>query len=151
MVEIALEHCLGRGLTTVERLKRRLEDLGGSGRRGTAVIQTLLSWRSPGQVPTASVFETKFFRILRSYRRPLPDRQFVITEKGNFVAQVDFAFPESKLAIECESFEHHSDRSDWERDVKRHNRLAGLGWRLLRVTWSDLADPQRLVAGIFPQ
>jgi very-short-patch-repair endonuclease len=151
VVEIALESTLGRRQVTVDQLVRKLDELGGHGRRGAAVMRRLLLVRLPGYTPTASVFEIKFLQMLRRHLRPLPERQYVITEDNEFVARVDFAFPDRKLAIECESFEHHSDLSDWEDDAKRYNRLASLGWRIVRVTWSDLAEPDRILADIFPE
>lgn len=58
---------------------------------------------------------------------PPAERQFVIEDQnGNFVARVDFAYPDLKVAIECDSKKHHFGRGDWERDVERHSRLSAL-------------------------
>jgi very-short-patch-repair endonuclease len=151
VVEIALESALGKRQSTIEQLLRKVDNLEGHGRRGTSTIKRLLAVRVPGYKPTASVFETKFFQVLRRYGRPLPERQFVITDGDTFIACVDFAFTERKLAIECESFEHHSDVRGLEDDLKRHNPLARVGWRIVRVTWSDLMNPERILRDIFPQ
>jgi very-short-patch-repair endonuclease len=73
---------------------------------------------------------------------PLPFRQFVVRRTdGMFIARVDLAYPEIKLAIECDSYKFHSGRRAWEKDRKRGNPLVAAGWGTLRATWSDLEDP----------
>ena len=63
-----------------------------------------------------------------------------------FVARVDFAWPEAKVALECESYEHHSGRVAWKLDVTRLNEVASLGWIVQRGTNEDANNPGPLIA-----
>ena len=51
---------------------------------------------------------------------------------------VDFAFPERKLAVECDGHRYHSSRDDKARDAKRDAFLKSRGWRVLRLTGDDI-------------
>lgn len=72
--------------------------------------------------------------------------QFVVEEDGHFIARLDFAYPDMKVAIECQSYEWHSGRQNWEKDIDRHNRLQSLGWIIVYVTWEDLQHRPNIVA-----
>jgi very-short-patch-repair endonuclease len=141
ILEQALDHCLHQRLASLPRLRWTLERLGARGRSGTSVMRELLDARPNGYVPTQSPLETRAARrILRALELeglPAPARQYVIRDDGRFVAQVDFAYPHAKLAIEAQSVKHHAGRLAWERDSKRMAQLAAIGWRTLPVTWDD--------------
>jgi very-short-patch-repair endonuclease len=63
--------------------------------------------------------------------------------------KVDVAFPKSKIAIEVDGWAFHSDQEAFQRDRKRQNHIALLGWQVLRFTWLDLVEyPQRVIAVI---
>lgn len=66
------------------------------------------------------------------FRRQMPLAEFV----------VDFCCPESKLVVEMDSIYHRERRAD---DHARDARLASLGYRVLRVTASDLAKDRDAV------
>jgi len=51
---------------------------------------------------------------------------------------VDLAFPEVKLAIECDGRRFHSDPADVARDQHRTQYLAKLGWRVLRFSGREI-------------
>jgi very-short-patch-repair endonuclease len=58
----------------------------------------------------------------------------------------DFAYPDALLALEADSYRHHSSLSDWSRDRARNNELVALGWRILPVTFDDLRARPRMIA-----
>ena len=74
-------------------------------------------------------------RIVRS-GLPRPVAQFVVRDfAGVFVARLDFAYPEAKVAIEYDGawhWEHHLD------DERRRARLRELGWTVIVITARDL-------------
>ncbi len=76
---------------------------------------------------------------------PVP--QFEVRSGGRFVARVDLAFPEARLAVEYEGAHHFVD-GQIARDDERLERLAAAGWRVLRVSAADLRDPETLLARI---
>lgn len=62
---------------------------------------------------------------------------------------MDAAYPEGMLALEADGYRWHAGRRAWLRDLRRRNRMAALGWRVLHVTHSDLRDrPGEVVAEV---
>lgn len=136
-VELALECALRRGMTSIPRLRWRLQEVGGSGRPGSAVIRRLLDLRDPQARPAQSVLEVRFLRRLRGRRLPAPVRQFQVrTNSGRRF--LDFAWPHAGLAVEVGGRRAHSGPAAEQRDSRRHNELTGLGWRVLYFTWDDI-------------
>lgn len=43
-----------------------------------------------------------------------------------------------RIAIECDSWEHHSDERAWRYDVRRYTRLTIEGWLVIRLLWKDV-------------
>jgi very-short-patch-repair endonuclease len=66
---------------------------------------------------------------------------------GSFVARVDLALAELRIAIEYEG-DHHRDPVQWRKDIARRRRIEALGWIYLPVTQADLDDPRRLIADL---
>lgn len=139
-LEAVLEEGLRRGLVTIARVQWQLKIEGGRGRRGTSTLRRLLDARDPRQVPTESKLETKVARWFRSTRLPQPVRQHRVFNEGKFVGRLDFAYPESKLTIEAQSYRWHSGRREWVRDQDKERRLRALGWTVMYVIQEDLVD-----------
>ncbi|MFE9691764.1 endonuclease domain-containing protein [Micromonospora sp. NPDC005806] len=64
---------------------------------------------------------------------PTPVTQFVIERDGRFIARVDLAWPQWKIAIEYDGLWHH-DTDQFHRDRQRLNRLLGEDWIVLHLT-----------------
>ena len=63
--------------------------------------------------------------------------------------RLDFAWPTASVAVECDGFEWHGNRIAWKRDRRRMARLELLGWRIVPVTWDDVAQrPRETVARV---
>jgi len=146
LVEEALDDALRRKLTSIPRLRWRIEALSQQGRQGIGMIRSLVSERDGGAVPE-SVFETRLLRVLnRDGLRVVP--QYPVHDGDRVIAVVDFAFPDEKVATEAEGYKWHSGRARWESDLSRRNALTALGWRVIHVTWSDLKNEKALLARI---
>lgn len=78
---------------------------------------------------------------------PRPTSQHVIRVHGRFVARVDLAWPEWKVAVEYDGLHHFTDEDQARRDVERWNALAVLGWTVIRVTRHQLRDGGAAVVG----
>jgi very-short-patch-repair endonuclease len=61
------------------------------------------------------------------------DHPFVISNK-KYGGSFDFAFPEIKLAVECDGIYNHSRPKDILRDIRKAQFCADNDWRLLRFT-----------------
>lgn len=142
--EEVLDDGLRRRLTTVARIRWRVEQLGC--RRGMLVLRRSLDARDPGAAVPRSVLETRYLRILRRAGLPLPERQYPIRDGGRLIGVVDFAFPSVRLAIEVDGYRWHSGRVRWEKDLARRNALTSLGWRVIHVTAKAMErDPDHVV------
>lgn len=61
----------------------------------------------------------------------------------------DIAFPDLRLAVEVDGWAHHRTKERRDADVERDNLLMLAGWRVLRLTWEDVADrPDYVLATI---
>ena len=63
--------------------------------------------------------------------------------------EVDLLWPGQRLVVEMDSYAFHSSRARFEADRLRDAALGAAGFRVLRVTWRQLADtPEALAARI---
>jgi hypothetical protein len=66
-----------------------------------------------------------------------------------FVAQVDAAYPEWKVAIEYDSYEWHTGRARIERDTDRRLDIQSCGWSPVTATAKNLrGDGHRFVEAV---
>lgn len=138
-IEIALESALRRGLS-LARLYWRLDAAASMGRPGIRNLRAVLAKRPAGIEPTESELETRFLQLIRRWGLPDPVRQFVLRDGRRFVARIDLAYPEHRIAVELDGFSWHSSRTAFVNDRNRQNRLVLLGWTVLRFTWPDVVD-----------
>jgi very-short-patch-repair endonuclease len=144
-LEKGLDQCLRDRLAHVEEIWLLLDHPSSFGRRGTRRLRDLLVERSPETAPTQSEMEDLFMRTIRWGRFDEPTSQFAVALSFGTI-HIDFAYPEHKLAIECDSYAWHMDRESFERDRIRDAELQGLGWTVLRLTWAQLRwDPQYVI------
>ncbi len=72
---------------------------------------------------------------------PPPEVQFTIfDDSGRFVARVDLAWRELRIAVEYDGLWHVGSASQMHADRRRLNALVGLGWIVLHVTSARLRD-----------
>jgi very-short-patch-repair endonuclease len=64
---------------------------------------------------------------------PRPVTQFVVERDGRFVARLDLAWPDLRVAVEYDGL-WHGDPEQFHRDRRRLNRLLGEDWIVLHVT-----------------
>ncbi|MDA8037719.1 MAG: type IV toxin-antitoxin system AbiEi family antitoxin domain-containing protein [Actinomycetota bacterium] len=97
-----------------------------------------------------SVAEQRLHWLWRHSHLPPPQGQFeVVDAGGRFVARVDFALPALKIAVEMDGYRYHGDAKSFQHDRLRGIRLAALGWRVIHVTPTMLAqNPQAIVSAI---
>jgi very-short-patch-repair endonuclease len=147
VLERALDDALRRGLTTIPRLRFRINQLRGHGRRGVAAIARLVEERDPRLPIPESLLEARVIRLLRAAGLPAPVRQHAVSADGRVIARLDLAYPEVLLAIECDGYRYHPGKAAWESDLRRRNLLTALGWRVLHFTWDDVERKPADVAG----
>ncbi|MEQ6896545.1 DUF559 domain-containing protein [Microbacterium sp. KR10-403] len=96
---------------------------------------------------SASRPETRCRLLIVDAGMPEPELNWTVNDEyGSFVACVDLAYPALKIAIEYEGEHHLKDPAQWAKDIERYERLARLGWHVVRVTKAALfGDPQSVV------
>lgn len=146
-LEIALDSALRQRLTSLARLKWRLDKCPAN-KKGLATIKELLAQRSPKAAATESALEARFLQLVRRSKLPSPGQQYRVMDGHHFIARLDFAYPNAKLAVEIDGYRWHAGNHAWNRDRNRNNELARLGWTVLRFTATDLEDPRRVIAQI---
>lgn len=115
------------------------------GRNGVGPLRALLE-ESYGSVVPESALERTFERLLRAAGVEKPTPQFIVHDAhGNFIARLDYAYPDRLVAIELDSLRFHTDPKVFERDREKRNRLAGEGWFLLQFTQKMIAGSPDLV------
>jgi very-short-patch-repair endonuclease len=133
-LEAAVEDGLHRRLVGEQLLRRRLDDLGGSGRTGSAALRHILDRR--GDVALESRLEVKVWRLLVRSGLPKPVRQHPVEIEGRRY-RLDFAWPSFGVALEADGFATHGGCRSFNADRRRLAELASTGWRVVPVTWED--------------
>ena len=122
----------------------RLDELRGG--RSRALRAVLDAWN--GDALPDGVAEMRVVRRLLAVGLPQPVRQYGIHRNGLFVARVDLAYPEYRLAIEMDGFRWHAGRGPFRSDRLRRNRIEAGGWRLLETAPDDILELVREAAVI---
>ena len=134
-----LDDALRKGLTSIAALRRLLRRDTEVGRRGTARLARLLDLRSPGYQPSASEFQHGVRTMLMTAGLTgFVEEMDIHDGEGKFVARPDFVFPTERVIVEADGRRDHSGRADFNRDLRRRNRLTRLRWLVVHVTWDDL-------------
>jgi hypothetical protein len=112
----------------------------------------LPEWRSRSALPTLSLCDARAESPPESIVRvrlaiggidaPVP--QFEVWHDGVFVARVDMAWPEIRLALEYDG-QWHAGPDQLARDRERLRRLNAAGWYVYPITRNDLRNPDELV------
>lgn len=136
--EQMLESALRKRLVRVEELETVLPELSRRRTPGTVRIRRVLELRPRGAPPTGSLLETLFVQLCRRVAGATdPLRQVEVHNAyGEFVAFVDFAWPELGLFIELDG-QHHLGQP--VHDARRETAVvAATGWLVGRFTWDEI-------------
>ncbi len=138
IVEMALDAAEKRELVTLASVRATLARLGRSGRNGVGTLRRLLDARTPDRKPPESEMETVLLQVIRRNGLPEPVTQYEIRRAGRFVARVDAAYPQWHIAIEYDSYKHHTGRRAIDHDNDRRNNVIAAGWLPVVATAADL-------------
>ncbi|WP_405095337.1 endonuclease domain-containing protein [Micromonospora sp. NBC_01412] len=131
---VVIDGLLARRLTDVPALREYA--LARAGLRGWRSLLRAVDLADPGaESPQES--RTRVRLVLAGL--PRPRTQWVVSDGGRFVARLDLAWPEFKVAVEYDGL-WHDDPEQFHRDRRRLNRLIGEDWLVLHVTARRLRD-----------
>ena len=139
-IERCLDHALSHRLTTVRALLDLIEALPSAGFTGRKVLVELLSARLDG-LGHRSRLEQRVGRWLRDAGLGGWRSNHLVQVGNGERVEVDFAWPEWKVALEVSPFFTHGSRAKQERDAQRRRLLVEAGWRIIEATDTDLASP----------
>ena len=145
-LEELLDDGLRRGWFSTPNVWRRWEQLGGDLRPGGRVVRAVLDRKTAAERPVGSILETRFRQLVRRAGLPEPVSQYEVRDGEEFIARVDFAYPDRGIVIEVDGEERHAGRSPRNRDVQRDRRLSALGLLPLRFYWDEIHNSPESVA-----
>ena len=141
---IALDALMFRRVITPDSFRAYLA--GRSRWAGVRVAATALDL---ARVDVESPMETRLRLAIVLAGLPEPVVQYdVLSPQGRFVARLDLAYPKKRVGLEYDG-DHHRERTTFQHDAVRLNRLRLLDWTVLRFTADDvLRNPDRMLAQI---
>lgn len=111
-------------------------------RRGVSRLREALPLLRPG---AESPRETAVRLIVVRAGLPEPELNIdLCDEDGRFLARLDLAYPEYRVAVEYDG-RQHAELAQFKRDADRWPAIAAQGWLLVRVVDHHLRDPARSV------
>lgn len=155
-VEVALavaNSFLHRGDLTLDALRARYED--GMERWPHSLTTDLVIRLADPRIESVGESRTSYLLWKHDLPRAVP--QYEVYDGGTLVARLDFALPEHGVWLEFDGrvkYDVHLREGETAADAvfrekRREDRVRELtGWRCLRITWQELADPARLAARI---
>jgi very-short-patch-repair endonuclease/predicted transcriptional regulator of viral defense system len=124
-------------LHEIERTRAR-----APGHHGLKTLNQALTLYLP-EDRTRSELERDLIDLCRDHDLPLPQVNVVVA--GH---EVDALWPDARLIVELDSWEHHRDRAAFERDRVRDAELSLAGYTVIRVTYRRLREHPEEVAAL---
>jgi hypothetical protein len=148
MLDVTIDAALRKELTTIAALATARDRLARRGRQGSTRFRAALASRDERAPLPGSPPERLLAHALVRQGLPEPELQYVVRDAdGAFVARVDLAYPEDRILVEYDSFEHHTGKVALVRDSARRNAVTALGYRVLTATAADLRDDATALSG----
>lgn len=138
-VERCLDHCLVHRLVTVATVRKLIESLPNQSVSGRRLLLDLLSDRADG-VGHRSRKEQEVAGWLTNAELRGWRRNFEVVTGDGIRIEIDFAWPDSKIALEVSPFFTHGTRATQERDVVRRRLLVQMGWTVVEAADPDLIN-----------
>lgn len=112
----------------VEELRAEIERMGDTA--GRALTRALAQSRRGPRSPA----ETRLRLVLARNGLPAAEISWVLREaNGAFVAELDLAYPDWKIAVEYDGRVHAEDLRQFARDADRWDAIRARGWQHVRV------------------
>lgn len=93
--------------------------------------------------------ETRCRWVMHTVGLPTPELQVPMRDgAGALVGVVDFLFRQQRTIVEFDGALKYDDRGDLVAEKHREDRLRELGYEVVRLSWSDLAHPDRVHAKV---
>jgi hypothetical protein len=138
---VAVDQLLATGVIDLQRLRAYASAARGPGSARARAVAALADGLAE------SPQETRLRLLIGNSPLPAPVAQYRVLVNGRFLARVDFAWPELKVAVEYDGL-WHAEPGQFARDRRRLNLLREAGWRVVFVTAADMYQLDQLLARI---
>jgi very-short-patch-repair endonuclease len=111
---------------------------------GIPILRAVFQEAQHGLSIVKSDLEELFQAFLITAGLPMPKTNVLIEGM-----EVDCAWPDERLIVEVDSRAFHDSTAAFEEDRARDRRLGAAGWRVIRITWRQVATtPKELEADL---
>ena len=138
--------------STIKRLDERVRSRMGRRSSPTqAALRSLLEEGTQSAAERAVADALRRSGLFRGRRRGwLSNVEVTVPSQTNGcresrVCQLDFAWPDCRLALEVDGRAFHTSDEAFERDRLRRNDLQAAGWTVQQVTWKSIHDTESAV------
>ena len=153
-LEAVLDHLLARRRISIAQLESYLDGIGRRGRRGAGVLARLLKEREGRTRHVDSGLQRRVEKLAARAAEdgllPTPVFEHPVQLANGRWRYPDVAYPDYRVGIEAQSYQHHSSLQAFARDLDRTLELMAEDWMLIPVTdiqlRRDAAGFVRLVA-----
>ncbi|HEX6666325.1 MAG TPA: DUF559 domain-containing protein [Solirubrobacterales bacterium] len=114
-------------------------------RSGARAVRLALARRGETPGRTRSPLEERFLVFLDRHRLPRPQLNAWI-EVGGTSYEVDCLWSDRRQIVELDGWQAHGTRTAFRSDRTRDRRLVSSGYRVTRLTWSQLTDEPSAIA-----
>jgi hypothetical protein len=136
---VAVDRMLAAGIVDLGPLRSPAAAARGPGSVRVRAVLSLADEQA------ASPQETRLGLLILRSGLPAPVAQHRVLADGRFVARVDFAWPDRRVAVEYDGL-WHAEPGQFARDRQRLNRLHAAGCTVVHATAADLRHPAELLA-----
>jgi hypothetical protein len=141
----SVEDARRRGLVTWSSLISVLARHARKGRHGTRRLRAVILQNAHREEITDADMELLVLGLLVEAGLPEPELHHRVHDGTRFVAEVDLAYPQWKVAIECDGGVHLQEQVR-DADLEKQNDLILLGWTVLRFGFNRTrARPEQVV------
>ncbi len=116
---------------------------GHPGRRGSRALKRLLADLHEHGTTTMSRSDLESLFLQLCLDHDLPRPQVNRYDNGR---ELDFRWPQRRLAVETNGFWVHRTRDAFESDHERRLALEAAGWRVISLTWRQVVDRPDAIA-----
>jgi very-short-patch-repair endonuclease len=114
-------------------------------RPGSRAIRSVLARAADWRGVTRSELEQRFRALVEEAGLPTPELNRPI-DLGAIVIEADAVWADARLIVELDGYAYHRTAAAFERDRERDRAAVAAGWRVIRITWQQLAtDPRGVV------
>lgn len=110
------------------------------GRTSCGPFRTMLDQHLGEKTMSRSGWGRLVREMLTDAGLPRAELEYRVDGPNGFSAELDLAYPQRRVGIELDSATWHLNRTSFEEDPRRRNKLQNLGWSVLNFTWADYIE-----------